>query len=213
MGLYSFVLSACNGRFDARHLIVSGSCVMTAVCLFASSGPLKAKSIDTGVEMVVSAQACATTTTAQIIMPEAKPAIKVSSAEFENVQSSYKLSILKGFDMEPANTQLTRLSDLELDAAVDEFSPQHKESCSIDAAKAAAQGDTSKISPCITALLSGDDSQMADMPRKMADFFIETMNDPNRAENAPAKMINSMMAMMEAMTTKTGVPQDTSSVE
>jgi hypothetical protein len=47
----------------------------------------------------------------------------------------------------------------------------------------------------------------------MADFFIETMNDPDRNENAPAKMINSMMAMMDAMTTKTDVPKDTSSVE
>ncbi len=209
MSFYSFVLSACNGRFDARHVMVAGGCALAAISFSTSLEGLKAKTV------------AASGVTAQIAMVDL-PLVKPDTV-------SYHLAALdtKTMPVFAANTPLTlfnarkvseaapltRVSDLKINASLIEDSVKDKKSCSADAAHAAANGDTSKISPCIADLLSGDEEKIKNMPANMAKFFIETMSDPNAAENAPQIMINSMMAMMEAMSSQSTTPKETSSTK
>jgi hypothetical protein len=211
MSFYGFVLSACNGRFDARHLMVAGSCVMTAVLFSSSVEGIKATSNEPLGQYA---------RTATVTLPLVKPVKTVTVAA---IDQSYSPAFVKTPELTLFNsrklskeTPLTRVSELKAEASLIENSIKGRESCSAEAARAAARGDTSKISPCIADLLSGDEERIKNMPVNMAKFFIETMSDPNAAENAPQIFINSMMAMMEAMgsaSESAETPKDTASTK
>ncbi len=57
-------------------------------------------------------------------------------------------------------------------------------------------GSQRVISPCVESLLKGN---FKNLPQRATNFFIESMNDPEKRKNMPKVAINSFLAMMEAM--------------
>ena len=197
--------------FDVRHFMLAGGVVMTALLVIVSQSSLQARILAPGAGFARdSGQASRTAGTAAISLPAEKPAA-ARAAALPGIPDGFNLTILGNGKASGGDRNLTRLASLGIGAPVTQFSPRARKSCSLEAARAAANGDTSKISPCIEALLSGDEDAIVNLPAKMGAFFIEAMNGPNAAEDMPNIMINSMMKMMEAISASSDTPEKTAS--
>ncbi len=103
MGFYSFVLSACNGRFDARHAVLAGGSVMMAFCLLVSGGSMKARTVGEGGQYQLANNITSSIMVpVKISLPAERPAtrnITVATTDTDSATVSegiYKLSIFKG---------------------------------------------------------------------------------------------------------------------
>ena len=213
MEFRNFLFCTRHGMFDVRHFMLVGCMLMTGLLVLVSQSDLQARVLDPGAGLAgLANRGLHPVRTARIPLP-ARKTVPAKTAALPTIPDGFNLTILGDRKADGQSANLTRLASLRMNAPVTQFSPKARKSCSLEAARAAARGDTSKISPCIEALLSGDADAIVNLPEKMGAFFIEAMNDPNAAENMPNIMINSMMRMMEAMTGSSSTDEKTASVD
>lgn len=195
-GFRNFIFCTRHKMFDVRHYMLAGCIAMTAVMVLVSQTSLQARVIDPG------ARLASLSSGEKHFVPAHK--VKISgTGNIAGMSTIIPLDFKLGSVWKEKNkkaVRLTSLAALQQERTMPKFSPKERVSCSVEAARAAANGDTSKISPCITALLSGDEDALVNLPEKMSAFFIETMNSEKSGEEMANVMINSMMKMMEAIT-------------
>lgn len=209
--LEKFITLARQGVFDVRHYMAAGYGLMAIVLVLVSQTNLQARVIDPDADFARMTDSRTAQSKTATLKTEGLKTAKTSAstdassdhgrtktATLTSVPKDFKLSLLAP-KVTKDTPKLTRLASIGANAPIIEYSPKDRTSCSLEAARAAANGDTSKISPCIKALLSGDEDALVDLPTKMSSFFIETMNSDAPPEEMGKIMINSMMAMMEAM--------------
>ncbi len=192
MGLKNIVFCAKNGMFDVRHYMIAGCSVMTLTLLLISQTSLQARAINPGVQF---AQKSSQTSVTQVITPQKTSSLVTA------IPTDFKMNFKNAATLkQERGEKFTRLASLQTGTPVLKFSPKDRKSCSLDAARAAANGDSSGVSSCLDALLSGDHESLVTMPEKMGAFFIETMNSDIPGDQKAQIFVNSMMQMMERMT-------------
>lgn len=189
-GFKNFIFCTRHSMFDVRHYMLAGCVVMTMVLLLVSQTSLQARVIDPEARFAALSSGAPVSGKAQAAGKTEKDQGAVE------IPSGFSLRKFTAVPVLPQDLKLTRLASLKAEETALKFSPKARKSCSLEAARAAANGDTSKISPCMTALLSGDMEDLVTLPEKMSAFFINTMNSDISDEKKANVFINSMMEMM-----------------
>lgn len=199
----NFIFCTREGLFDCRHLMCLGFMVMAVSILFVANSEIQARTLSEGELLArqVKQNKNRLVSLPGITVSEKSGSEKSGIFQPDNMEASF-VSLAEKLGLKEQKVSLTRI------AAVKEAPRQSpyleagdRVSCSVEAVRAAAKGgDTRLISPCVTALLSGEEDAFVNLPEKMSAFFIETANDPEKRKNMPLIFVNSMMAMMEAVT-------------
>jgi len=202
MGLKNIVFCAKNGLFDVRHYMIAGTGVMALTLILISQTSLQARVVGGDVAALNTAglKIAGLRTENTTLKTQKTQKIQKTGFSVAAIPHDFKMNFKNAKTLkQEQGANLTRLASLQDGSRDFKFSPKNRKSCSLEGARAAANGDPSKMGSCIDAFLSGDPDELVKMPEKMSAFFIEAMNDPNAAENFPKLMMNSMMQMMEAM--------------